>query len=93
MDIVGANMYNRLLQQDPTCKTSISGYDLISDTDYLSAKSCESILVCTGVYDPNKQTIAEKEPWKIPTTIEDDVFEAVKYILLKEELPWEFEFI
>jgi hypothetical protein len=83
-------MYNRLLQQDINCKTSLSGYDLITDTKYLSATSCESILVCTGVYDPNKQTSEEQEPWKIPTTIQDDVLEAVKYILTKEERPWEF---
>ncbi len=90
VDIVGANMYNCLLQQDMNCKKSISGYDLIWDTKYLSAKSCESILVCTGVYDPNKQTTAETEPWKIPTTIQVDVLEAVKYILTKEEQPWNF---
>jgi hypothetical protein len=83
-------MYNRLLQQDINCKTSLSGYDLISDTKYLSATSCESILVCTGVYDPNKQTNEEQEPWKIPTTIQHDVLEAVEYILAKEERPWEF---
>ncbi len=89
VDIVGANMYNRLLQQDINKKTSISGYDLLSDTKYLSATSCESILVCTGVYDPNKQTTEEQEPWKRPTTIQLDVLEAVKYILTKEGRPWE----
>ncbi len=90
VDIVGANMYNRLLQQDINCRTSISGYDLISDTKYLTATSCESILVCTGVYDPNKQITEEQEPWKIPTTIQLDVLEAVKYILTKEGRPCEF---
>ena len=81
-------MYNRLLQQDKNSRKSISGYDLISDTEYLSATSCESILVCTGVYDPNKQITEEKEPWKIPTTIQLDVLEAIKYILSKEGCPW-----
>ncbi len=81
-------MYNRLLQQDINCKTSLSGYDLISDTKYLSATSCESILVCTGVYDPTKQKIDGKIPWKVPTTIESDVLEATKYILSKEGRPW-----
>ncbi len=83
-------MYNRLLQQDINSKISLSGYDLILDTTYLSATSCESILVCTGVYDPNKQITEEQEPWKIPTTIQLDVLEAVKYILTKEDRPWEF---
>jgi hypothetical protein len=82
-------MYNCLLQQDINCKTSISGYDLIFDSTFLSATSCESILVCTGVYDPNKQIIDEKEPWKIPTTVQYDVLEAVKYILTKEGRPWD----
>lgn len=84
VDIVGANMYNCLLQQDKNARTSISGYGLIKDTEYLSAKSCESILVCTGVYDPTKQTAEEKEHWKIPTTIQNDVLDAVKYILKNE---------
>lgn len=84
VDIVGANMYNCLLKQNPDSRKSISGYDLISDTKYLSATSCESILVCTGVYDPNKQLTAEKEHWKIPTTIKYDVLEAVDYILQRE---------
>lgn len=83
-------MYNRFLEEDPHSKTSISGYDFISDSPYLSAKSCESILVCTGVYDRNKSTIDKTELWKIPTTIEDDIFEAVKYILIKEGYSGEF---
>ena len=90
VDIVGANMYNRFLQQDLHSKKSISGYDFISDPTYLSAKSCESILVCTGVYDRNKPTMEKKESWKIPTTIEDDILEAVKYILTNEGYPGEF---
>jgi hypothetical protein len=87
VDIVGANMYNRYLQQDITCRTSLSGYGLIRDTKYLSARTCESILVCTGVYDPSKQTTAETEAWKTPTSIQADVFEAVKYVLAKEQRP------
>lgn len=85
VDIVGANMYHCLLQQDPDSRKSISGYDLISDSKYLSATSCDSILVCTGVYDPNKQLTAEKEHWKIPTITKHDVLEAVQYILKREE--------
>jgi HAD superfamily hydrolase (TIGR01456 family) len=88
VDIVGANMYNCLLQQDSNCRTSISGYDLISDAKHLSATSCESILVCTGVYDPNKQLTAEREHWKIPTVMKHDVLEAVEYILKQEESSW-----
>ncbi|UJR28131.1 hypothetical protein I4U23_009388 [Adineta vaga] len=88
VDIVGANMYNCLLQQDINSRTSISGYDLIRDTKYFSATVCESILVCTGVYDPDKQKQEETEPWKIPTTIQEDVFEGVKYVLTKEQRSW-----
>ncbi|CAF4647889.1 unnamed protein product, partial [Rotaria sp. Silwood2] len=88
VDIVGANMYNYLLQQSMNVRTSISGYSLLSDSKYLSAKSCESILVCTGVYEPHKQKLDGKNPWKLPTTIKLDVFEAVKYILLMETYPW-----
>ena len=87
VDIVGANMYNHLLQQAMNLKTSISGYGLLSDSKFLSATSCESILVCTGVYDPKKQTIDNTSPWKVPTTIEHDVLEAIKYILKKEGRP------
>ncbi|UJR21311.1 hypothetical protein I4U23_024401 [Adineta vaga] len=88
VDIVGANMYDQLLQQPVNFRTSISGYSLLPDTKFLSATSCESVLVCTGVYDPNKQKLDGKSPWKIPTTIELDVLEGIKYILAKEGLPW-----
>jgi ribonucleotide monophosphatase NagD (HAD superfamily) len=88
VDIVGANMYNHFLQQATNLKTSISGYGLLTDSKLLSATSCESILVCTGVYDPSKQTIDGKIPWKVPTTIEHDVLEAIKYIVVKEGRPW-----
>jgi len=81
-------MYHHLLQQGMNFKTSISGYSLLSDSQFLSATSCESILVCTGVYDPTKQKIDGKIPWKVPTTIESDVLEATKYILSKEGRPW-----
>ncbi|CAF4153128.1 unnamed protein product, partial [Rotaria sordida] len=87
VDIVGANMYNYLLQQSINLRTSISGYSLLSDSTFLSATSCESILVCTGVYEPNKQKLDGKNPWKLPTTIKLDVMEAIKYILLKETWP------
>ncbi|CAF4522693.1 unnamed protein product [Rotaria sp. Silwood2] len=88
VDIVGANMYNHLLKQGMNLKTSISGYNLMCDSKLLSATVCESILVCTGVYDPNKQKLEGKNPWKLPTTIQFDVLEAVKYVLAKEGLPW-----
>lgn len=84
VDIVGANMYNKVLQQTSIPKTSISGYSLLSDTTLLSATSCDSILVCTGVYEPKKHKIDAKNSFKVPTTIELDVLEAVKFALLKE---------
>jgi hypothetical protein len=87
-DIVGANMYHSFLQQDPAERTSISGYDLMADETHLSARSCESILVCTGVYDPEKCNINDSPPWKRPTMVQADVLEAVKYILIKENSPW-----
>lgn len=89
VDIVGANMYNRLLQQDVNSRTSISGYDLLPNSEYLTATACESILVCTGVYDPQAQTVAETEPLKIPTTIQEDVLHGVRYVLAKEQRPWQ----
>ena len=88
VDIVGANMYNHLLQQAANLKGSLSGYSLLSDATFLSATSCESILVCTGVYDPEKHHIDGKVPWKVPTSIETDILDAIKYILNKEGLPW-----
>jgi hypothetical protein len=81
-------MYHHLLQQAINLKTSISGYSLLSDSKFLSATSCESILVCTGVYDPKKHKIDEKIPWKVPTKTEPDVLEATKYILHKEGRSW-----
>ena len=84
VDIVGANMYNHVLKEETNLKTSISGYSLLSDSKLLSATACESILVCTGVYDPKKQKIDEKNPLKLPTAITADVFEAVKYVLVRE---------
>lgn len=88
VDIVGANMYHHLLQQAVHVRVSLSGYSLLTDTKLLSATACESILVCTGVYDRSKHTIDKKIVWKVPTTIELDVLEAVKYILSKEGRPW-----
>jgi len=88
VDIVGANMYQSLLQQEHEPKTSLSGYDLLTDPVYLSAKSCESILVCTGVYNPNVHRLDDEKGWKKPTVIQEDVLEAVKYILNKENQPW-----
>ncbi|CAF3125191.1 unnamed protein product [Rotaria sp. Silwood2] len=88
VDIVGANMYDHVLKEPRNFRTSISGYSLLSDSLLLSATACESILVCTGVYEPNKHKLDGKNPWKLPTTIKLDVFEAVKYILFKETFPW-----
>jgi ribonucleotide monophosphatase NagD (HAD superfamily) len=90
VDIVGANMYNHLLQQVINAKTSLTGYSLLTETSYLSAKSCESILVCTGVFDRNKHNIDEKNQWKKPTTVENDVLEGIKYVLSKEGFPFAF---
>ncbi|CAF3984000.1 unnamed protein product [Rotaria sp. Silwood2] len=84
VNIVGVNMYNYLLQQMMNLRISINGYSLLSDSKFLSTTSCESILLCTGVYEPNKQKLDGKNPWKLPTTIKLDVLETVKYILLKE---------
>lgn len=88
VDIVGANTYHRFLQQDPEERTSISGYDLITDETHLSARSCESVLVCTGVYNPEKCRINDSPLWKRPTVVQLDVLEAVKNILIKENCPW-----
>ncbi|CAF3026620.1 unnamed protein product, partial [Rotaria sp. Silwood2] len=88
VDIVGANMYNHLLQQANNLRTSISGYSLLTDSKYLSATLCESILVCTCVYDSQKHKLDRKNPWKSPTTIKLNVLEAVKYVILKEAWPW-----
>ena len=88
VDIVGANMYHSLLQQEHEPRTSLSGYDLLTDPVYLSARSCESILVCTGVYNPKVHRLDDKEGWKMPAAIQEDVLEAVKYILNKENQPW-----
>ncbi|CAF3309920.1 unnamed protein product [Rotaria socialis] len=87
VDIVGANMYNNLLQQAMNSKTSITGYSLLPPSDLLSAAVCESILVCTGVYEPGKHKIDGKNPWKLPTTIKLNVLEAIKYVLFKETCP------
>jgi hypothetical protein len=81
-------MYHHLLQQATHLKASLSGYSLLTDSQFLSATSCESILVCTGVYDPKTHKIDGKIPWKVPTTIEHDVLDAIKYILSKEGCPW-----
>ena len=88
VDIVGANMYNHLLKQAMHAKTSLSGYSLLAESKWLSATSCASILVCTGVYDPLKQKLDGENHWKIPTKTEADILEAIKYILGKEGRPW-----
>ena len=84
MDIVGANLYNALLKRTKLSNDSFTGCGLLAHPSLLSAKSCESILVCTGIYDPNIHKIDVKEPWAIPTSIQADALAAVNYILEKE---------
>ncbi|CAF1535938.1 unnamed protein product, partial [Didymodactylos carnosus] len=60
VDILGANAYNEQLKM-----RNVDGL--------LSAKECESILVCTGVYDPLKKNIDTKNVLKKPKVIENDV--------------------
>jgi hypothetical protein len=86
VDIVGANVYNALLQKARSSNDSFTGCGLLSHPRLLSAKLCESILVCTGVYDPSLHKINPKQPWSIPTTIQLDVSEAVSYVLAKENI-------
>ncbi|CAF1188561.1 unnamed protein product [Rotaria sordida] len=86
VDIVGANLYNALLKRPKSSNGSFTGCGLLTHPRLLSAKSCESILVCTGVYDPTIHTINAKRPWAVPTTIQSDVLEAVNYVLTKEHI-------
>jgi hypothetical protein len=86
VDIVGANVYNALLQKSKSSNDSYTNCGLLAHPRLLSAKSCESILVCTGVYVPNVHKINTKQPWAIPTTIQLDAAEAVNYILTKENI-------
>ncbi|CAF2677587.1 unnamed protein product [Rotaria sp. Silwood2] len=86
VDIVGANVYNALLNRTKSSTDSFTGCGLLAHPSLLTAKSCESILVCTGVFDPNIHTINATQPWAIPTTIQPDVLEAVNYVLTKEHV-------
>ncbi len=86
VDIVGANVYNALLQKPKLSNDSFTNCGLLAHPRLLSAKSCESILVCTGIYDPNIHKINTKQPWAIPTTIQLDAAEAVNHILNKENI-------
>jgi hypothetical protein len=86
VDIVGANIYNELIQQtDSTMNNNLTGSDMLMNHPLISAEECESILVCTGVYDPNVHQIDTEQPWKIPTAIRYDALDAVKYVLNKEQ--------
>ena len=86
VDIVGANIYNEWIQQsDSPMNASLNGSEALINHPLISAEECESILVCTGVYDPNVHTIETDQPWKIPTTIQYDVLAAVNYVLTKEK--------
>ncbi|CAF0730523.1 unnamed protein product [Adineta steineri] len=84
VDIVGANIYNAFLESAKVSNNSCTGSGLLSHPRLLSAKLCESILVCTGVYDPSIHTLNQKQPWSMPTTIQKDASDAVTYILNKE---------
>jgi hypothetical protein len=86
VDIVGANLYNALLQKTKSPNDSFTGCGLLAHPRLLSAKSCESILVCTGIYDPNIHKINAKQSWAIPTTIKLDASDAVTYVLTKENI-------
>ena len=86
VDIVGANVYNALLQKAASSNGSFTGCGLLSHPRLLSAKACESILVCTGVYDPDIHELNPKQPWAMPTTIQFDALNAVDYVLKKENI-------
>jgi hypothetical protein len=86
VDIVGANVYNAFLKKAKLSNDSYTNCGLLAHPRLLSAKLCESILVCTGVYDPNIHKINTKQPWAIPSTIRLDVAEAVTYVLTKEDI-------
>ncbi|CAF1131441.1 unnamed protein product [Adineta ricciae] len=86
VDIVGANVYNALLQKTASSNGSFTGCGLLSHPRLLSAKTCESILVCTGVYDPEVHELNPKQPWAMPTTIQFDALKAVEYVLKKENI-------
>ena len=87
VDIVGANVYHALIQKPKTpLNDSFTGCGLLAHPRLLGAKSCESILVCTGVYEPNVHKISTKQSWAIPTTIQLDALEAVTYVLNKEHI-------
>jgi hypothetical protein len=84
---VGANIYNALIQQqtNSTINNSLTGSQMLTNHPLITAEECESILVCTGVYDPDVHKIDTKQPWKVPTTTVYDVLDAVTYVLNKEQ--------
>jgi hypothetical protein len=86
VDIIGANLYHAFLQKTKSSNDSFTGCGLLAHPRLLSAKSCESILVCTGVYDPNVHKINTKQSWATPTTTQLDAFDAVRYALSKEQI-------
>lgn len=75
-----------MLNSAKASNDSFTGCGLLSHPRLLSAKTCESILVCTGVYDPNIHTIDMKKPWSVPTTVQMDALEAVNHVLAKEHI-------
>ena len=86
VDIVGANVYNALLQNaQSNPMDSVTGCGLLAHPRLLSAKSCESILVCTGIFDPNVHEIHPKQLLTRPTTVQLDVLDAVNYALKQEQ--------
>lgn len=70
-------MYNASIQENDS--------SLEDKTRLITAEVCESVLVCTGVYDPNVHIIDKEQTWKIPTTIQYDALDAVTYALNKEQ--------
>jgi len=85
VDIIGANIYNEFIQQnDESDHRSITESEVLTSHPLITAEECESILVCTGIYDPNVHKIDAEKPWTLPTTIQYDVLDAVQYVLTKE---------
>lgn len=74
------------MQKNQSSTDSYTNCGLLTHPRLLSAKTCESILVCTGVYDPNVHKINTKQPWIVPTTIQLDAASAVQYVLTKEKV-------
>lgn len=98
VDVYGANLYNRLISLRRQGQKRVAGGEDVIEGDDKWVDECNSVLVCTGVYNDMRDYYSQRElsyahrdytadpMLRKPKMVAVDVYEAVHMILKKEGL-------